>query len=262
MNLKNTGLLKQLAVLTLFVFLVPNAVNGAPARQKKQSSAQCPKTNVSSPATVFAKDSLKFTALVSGGDSGVSPTYNWSISAGTISSGQGTSTIDVDTSGLEDQTVTATVELGGFDRECGYGSTIGSATTSILKKPEAPKANKVGEYGKVTPKAENTQLQEYAIQLQQDPSAQGHIIAYNGRSSLAGESVKSANRAKAYLVGKLGLTPDRVTIVKGGSREKLTVELWLVPSGGQPPAPSPAVKATEAKPKAAATPAKSKKRRK
>ncbi len=50
--------------------------------------------------------------------SGATWTYNWSVSAGTITSGQGTSTITVDTTGLGGQSVTATVSIGGADPSC------------------------------------------------------------------------------------------------------------------------------------------------
>ena len=61
---------------------------------------------------------VTFTASVTGGPEGFAPTYNWSVSAGTITSGQGTSTITVDTAGLGGQTVTATVSIGGADPTC------------------------------------------------------------------------------------------------------------------------------------------------
>src|SRR5258708_1611227 len=101
-----------------------------------QVQQQCPTVIVTSPDSVKAGDPLMFTANVTGRDKNVSPTYNWSISAGTISSGQGTSTITVDAAGLDGQTATATVELGGYDRKC---SVYASGTTIIDQKPEAKK---------------------------------------------------------------------------------------------------------------------------
>src|SRR6185503_569894 len=55
----------------------------------------CPTVSVSCPSQADPGSPVTFTASVSG-DSGLSLTYNWSVSAGTISSGQGTSTITVD----------------------------------------------------------------------------------------------------------------------------------------------------------------------
>jgi hypothetical protein len=85
----------------------------------------------SAPDASSAAD-ITFTANISGGDPDVPPTFNWTISAGTIKSGQGTSSITVDISGLESGTsVTATVDVGGYDRSC---STSASCSTTITRK--------------------------------------------------------------------------------------------------------------------------------
>jgi hypothetical protein len=119
-------------LLAIAVCLSAGAVFNAPARQAK---SKCPTTKMTCPDLVKVGEKLTFTANVQGGDKDVTPTYNWTVSAGAISSGQGTSTITVDTKEMSDgASVTATVELGGFDRECGYGSTVQSCTASVEKK--------------------------------------------------------------------------------------------------------------------------------
>jgi PKD domain-containing protein len=236
--------------VTVLMLGIPSSVFRVSAQQKPPVQPLCPVTNVRCPSEVYAKDRLTFTADVSGGDPNVQPTYNWTVSAGTISSGQGTATIDVDTSGLEG-TVTATVEAGGFDRSCGYRSTASSCTTSVMKKAEA---RKFDEYGKLLPKDENARLDNFMIELQSDPTTQAHIISYN--TGRPGDAQKAADRAKNYLIGKRGLDRSRVVTVTGGSREDPTVELWIVPSGAPLPKPTPAVKPSEPKPTSPAKPAK------
>jgi len=219
------------------------------AQQKQQAQPECPVTKLSCPDSVSAGEKLMFTADVRGGDSQVTPTYNWTVSAGTIESGQGTSTIEVNTSEVAaESTVTATVELGGFNRECGYGSTAASCTTSVIKKVEA---RKLDQYGNLQPKDENARLDNLMIELQTDPLAQGYIIAYGGSASRAGDAQKSAEKAKDYLVNKRKLEAQRVVIVDGGYRKQPSVELWIVPSGAQPPQPTPTIEppANPAKPK-------------
>lgn len=246
------SLFTLLIAITFLSLSGANAILAVSAQQKQPAQPQCPVTKVSSPESVYAKDTLKFTAQVRGGDPKVTPTYNWTVSAGSIAAGQGTATIEVDTSEAEpDSAITATVELGGFDRECRYGSSAASGTTAIIKKAEA---RKLDEYGKVTPKEQNTKLEHFTIGLFSDPSAMGYIIAYNGRASLATDAQKAANGAKNYLVKTLGLTPERVVTVDGGYREQPTIELWLVPSGAEPPKPTPTIKTGVSKP---APPAKS-----
>ncbi|HAO45567.1 MAG TPA: hypothetical protein DCQ97_01480 [Chitinophagaceae bacterium] len=51
-------------------------------------------------------------------------TYNWSVSTGTIISGQGTPVIKVDTRGLKGQSITAGVEINGLRYDCTNFSSI------------------------------------------------------------------------------------------------------------------------------------------
>jgi hypothetical protein len=187
----------------------------------------CPTVSVSCPSDVDQGSPITFTASV-GGDMTV--TYNWSVSAGTISSGQGTSSITVDTATLGGQSVTATVELGGLDPSC---SKTASCTTAVRPPAKAPV--KFDEYGNIKFNDEKARLDNYAIQLQNDPTAQGYIIAYG---SCAGEAEARATRAKDYLVNTRGIDAGRLVTVDGGCRSALSVELWIVPSGSTPPAAS------------------------
>ena len=184
---------------------------------------------------------MTFTANVSGGGPHVTPTFNWTVSAGTISSGQGTSSITVDTTGVSG-TITATVEVGGYDRSC---SASASCTTSF---PAQPVPRKIDEYGNIRFNDEKARLDNFAIELQNDPTSTGYIIAYGGRTGRAGEAQRRADRAKNYLVNTRGISADRIVTVDGGFREELTVELWIVPSGATPPPASPTVDPSEVRP--------------
>jgi hypothetical protein len=187
----------------------------------------CPTVSVSCPSDVELGAPITFAASV-GGDQSV--TYNWSVSAGTISGGQGTSSITVDTTGLGGQTVTATVELGGLDPSC---SRTASCTTGV--KPANPESVKFDEYGDIKFNDEKARLDNYAIQLQNQPGAQGYILAYG---SCEGEAQARADRAKGYLVNTRGIDAGRLVTVDGGCRSDLTVQLWIVPTGAAAPAAS------------------------
>jgi hypothetical protein len=230
----------RFALLSAFTVLLLNDPHQASFAQQKQPAKPCPVTQITCPDQVYTIDKLRFTADVRGGDSKVNPTYNWTVSAGSIESGQGTAVVVISVKDLSDgQSVTATVEVGGFDRECGYGQTASSCTSSVMKKAEA---RKVDEYGKLDPKDENARLDKYTIELQMDPLSQAYIIAYGGRASRAGDAQKAADKAKDYLVNQRGLDRDRIVTVDGGYREQPAVELWVVPSRAQLPKPTPTVK--------------------
>jgi PKD domain len=206
----------------------------------------CPTVNVSCPTeSVRAGQPITFTANVSAGDPNVTPTFNWTVSAGTISSGQGTSSITVDTTGLpNNSTVTATVDVGGYDRSC---STSSSCSTGI----SAIGPRKIDEYGNIRFNDEKARLDNFAIELQNDPTSQGYLICYGGQTGRTGEAQARCDRAKNYLVSTRGIDASRVVTVDGGYREALTVELWVVPSGATPPAASPTVDPSQVKTTAA-----------
>jgi hypothetical protein len=187
----------------------------------------CPTVSVSCPDSVDLGQPVTFTASVSGGPEGFAPTYNWSVSAGTITSGQGTSTITVDTAGLGGQTVTATVSIGGADPSC---SNTASCSTSV--KPPPPEPRRFDEYGNIRFNDEKARLDNFAIQLQNEPGSTATIIAYG---TCAGEGQTRGDRAKDYLVNTRGIEASRITVVDGGCRADLTVQLWVVPQGANQP---------------------------
>jgi len=77
----------------------------------------CPTVSVSC-SNKIDNQSITFEATVAGGDPEMKPTYNWSVTAGKIISGQGTSKLMVDISDLGSRSITATVSLGGADPAC------------------------------------------------------------------------------------------------------------------------------------------------
>ncbi|HEV2864498.1 MAG TPA: PKD domain-containing protein [Pyrinomonadaceae bacterium] len=203
----------------------------------------CPTVTVSCPDTGTIGQPVTFTANVSGGDPNVTPTFNWTVSAGTISSGQGTSSITVDTTGVAGgSTITATVDVGGYDRSC---STSNSCTVNF---PRPQEARKVDEYGNIRFNDEKARLDNYAIELQNDPTSTGYLVCYGGRRGRTGEAQARCERAKNYLVTTRGISADRIQTIDGGYREELTVELWIAPAGAAAPTASPTVDPSEVRP--------------
>lgn len=209
----------------------------------QDAPASCPAVNVSCPDMVKEGADLTFTADLSGGPSGVTPTYNWTVSAGSIKSGQGTSTIVVDTTDTGGQTITATVDVGGFEREC---STSASCTTSVEKKT-AP-AVKFGEYVTKDLSANKEKLDDFVLALQSDPEAQGYIIAYGGKTSRPEDAQKAADNATDYTMNVRKMDGSRTLSGVGGYREEPTIELWIAPPGAQPPMATPTVAPEDVKP--------------
>jgi hypothetical protein len=91
----------------------------------------CAAINVSCPDDTEDGRPIVIAASVSGGDSSLEPIPNWTVSAGKIIKGQGTYTIEVDTTGLDGQEIEATFEVGGFPPEC---SNKASCKIQVRKK--------------------------------------------------------------------------------------------------------------------------------
>ncbi|MEK6337281.1 MAG: hypothetical protein AABM67_20355 [Acidobacteriota bacterium] len=183
-------------------------------------TAECPSQGKEgTPATVTAKF-IQGTPVVT-------PTYNWTVSGGTITSGQGTESITIDTANTAGTTITATVEVGGVDPSCGR-----TASCSFPIEGKPPMARKFDEYGNIRFNDEKARLDNFAIQLQNEPSATGYVIGYG---SCEGEGQTRANRAKDYLVNTRGIDGSRLVVVDGGCRSDLQVQLWVAPQGAVAP---------------------------
>lgn len=86
----------------------------------KQNQIQdCPRISVTCPdAGRVGNTSIRFKASVTDGKPRSEVSYNWSVSKGTITQGQGTAVIEVEVTGVELEGLTATVEVNGFDPDC------------------------------------------------------------------------------------------------------------------------------------------------
>jgi hypothetical protein len=193
----------------------------------------CPTVTVSCPDTPGSDGRLVFTANVAGGDPNVTPTFNWTASAGTITSGQGTSSIIVDAQGLSYGSFTATVEVAGYDRSC----RTSSSCTILIEPPIQPR--KIDEYGDIPHGDERQRLDNITVELRNDPGAQLYLICYAGRRGGLTAAARRCRGAKGYFNSR-GIEPGRVVTLDGGRRERPAVEAWFVPFGAAPPRPSPA----------------------
>ncbi len=140
MNLRRLGPVAVAAAVALMA-LTQIGPNPPSASAALQSPDICPAVRVSCPDSGSEGETASYSADVAGGDPAVSPTFNWTVSAGSIESGQGTSAISIATTGLGGSTITATVDVGGYSRSC---STANSCTMSV-SAPSKPSA-KFAEY--------------------------------------------------------------------------------------------------------------------
>jgi hypothetical protein len=192
----------------------------------------CPTLNVSGGGVVKAGEPMSFTANVSGGTA-TSIVYNWTVSNGTISSGQGTPTITVDTTGLADGTnVRAEVDISGSTVLCETCTRTGSEVGSVTRI--GPRL--FDTFGPLPDDEVKARIQNLYVELGNNPQAQGYIINYGTDKEIANRE-RQIRKAITFLK----LDPSRVTLVRGGANPNgesgVFTRVWIVPPGADNPTP-------------------------
>jgi hypothetical protein len=191
----------------------------------------CPAIEISCPTNVTLDQPLTFTSRYSGGvPANITPVYNWTVSAGTIIAGQGTDTIKVDTKGLGGQTVRASLSMGGYTLECAADCAVSIPLPKIM-------GERFDDFGDLARNDEKARLDNFAIALQNDPTATGYVIVYPGTASKRRDVQDHFGRVIEYLVASRQIDQNRIKTIEGRKRDQLHVELWIAPQGATPPNP-------------------------
>lgn len=192
---------------------------------------------VDAPSEVTDGDLITFASGVNYG--GPTPLqYRWTVTpeSARITSGQGTPSITVDTTGLGGQSVTARLESEDTtgDASCRAENT---ATVPVKPIPPPPSINCFDCFNFVAFDDVKARLDNFTIELASRPDYQAYVIAYGKRGSRLTSSDRLGTRARDYLVKNRGIDPRRVTIVNGGYRDRAGYDLYLLPPGANPPMP-------------------------
>jgi hypothetical protein len=217
-----------LILVALGALAYATEVGVPPAVRGQNVAGPCPALSVSCPDTATLGMPTVFTVNISGGDDKVNPSFEWEASVGTITSGQGTSTVIVDTTGLplvSRRQLTATVKVGGYSPSC--QNKVSCTTEVIAIIDYFP----MDEYGNLRWSDEKARLDNFAIELRGDTTWQGYLFCYGGRRGQRGEAARRCARAKNYLIAVRHIAPAKLVTVDGGYREDLTVVLWVRPPG-------------------------------
>jgi hypothetical protein len=134
---------------------------------------------------------------------------------------------------------------------CKAGAMIIVAVFCLTGFASSP-IRKLDEFGDLNCEDEMARLDNFAIHLQNDPSAKGLMIFYGGqrfrgRLPKRGEAAARATRLKPYLVQRRGIPSDQVIVIDGGYAKKWLVELWIIPAGVGLVTPNPTVPANQIK---------------
>lgn len=199
----------------------------------------CPNFSVIEPQSpVRAGEPMEFTVQAKDIDEKNISGYNWSVSAGLITNGQGSPKITVDTKGLEGATITATVSVEGNFLDVCEKKASGSGVVEQDRK-----ADLIDKFSASAGNCEEVQarMDRFFIELGSDPTATGYIIIYGTARATA-----SVERIVIRWIRFRNFDPSRITTVHGGGNIKpANMELWIVPAGAIPPKPSAQVETDE-----------------
>ena len=179
---------------------------------------------------------FEFKATLKSNDANIRPTFEWRVSAGQITQGQGTDTIRVELPAEFTGTVVASVNVIGYSLECPLKTVHGSD-----KIPPLAAQYLFDSFQKLNCEDELARLDNVTVFLNQNPKLQVHVVFYGGRVGMRNEALARATRMKSYLVRQRGLDADRVIIVDGGYRNELSGELWFSDRGTPAPVLTPTV---------------------
>lgn len=177
-------------------------------------------------------------------------TYQWSVTSGSlIGSGE---QVRLNTGGVTAgpgaPPETITISLTVSDGRGGTDSDSRSVIVYAVRRPEPIRAPDI-VFPRGSARVTNQHkavLDDVAERLVQDPRARLIIDAHADRGEPRGIARRRAENAKAYLVQKRGINPNRITIrvfddtrphPSGQRRLNPRLELWIVPEGAEIPKP-------------------------
>lgn len=209
--------------VTIFIFIIAFASFVS----AQETVSPCPTIEVTGATeVVMPGEIIFFTAEIRGDLQNYPVKYKWTIDRGTITSGQGTKIIRVDTTGLEDTTISATFEIIGLPEKC---SNSGSETNVIAG---------IGcggipvTIGSVSDDYVRLEIDNLFIVLQNESTATGYLITY-------GQLKEIKNREKLFEahIKLRRYDRKRIVLLSGVAETEIRTEVYIVPEGAEPPTP-------------------------
>jgi hypothetical protein len=113
---------------------------------------------------------------------------------------------------------------------------LSATATQARQQPATGGAHLVDKFGEIQISDLKARLDNFAIELQNNPSSMGLIAAYAAKHKFPGWPARRVRMMQSYLISTRGLEPSRFSVVNAGLRADTDFELWVVPPGVEPPA--------------------------
>lgn len=206
---------------------------------EETTSKPCPyRFRLEGPSMVTEGDPVRFRAIPEL-TSPVPLKFRWTASNGTITGGQGTDTIIVDSKGMGGRTINAELDVNDdvYDNRCRQ---VINVPTEIERIPETPPIEKIrcDEFNAVSADDDKVRFDNCVIMSQNTPDSRLYVIIYPGtdkRSRTVNTYDRLSKRSLDYMVRNRGMDPARITFLKGSPRARTSYEVWIVPAGAEPP---------------------------
>lgn len=192
------------------------------------TTSNCPKVEVIGPAGVTNHgDAITFTARINT----VNPKviYKWTVEEGTITEGQGTSTIKV-VGSVPGETVTAMVEIDGLPDGCGNTASESAPVDAIIACGMPS-----DEWGELKPNEIRAHMDVFFAELTNNPDNLGVVVLTVKEE----ETLDLTNRRLQFLVkhAKFRKFDLERIVFKLERSEDVRTRLWRVPPGSEMPCP-------------------------
>ena len=218
-------------------FATGAAVAGQEAHYTYPFSIEC------SEGIVLAGESVIINAKFEDGKTGeqYSPSYNWSISQGTIESGQGTASVIIR---IDKEIIgSVIVRLDRVFHMAHFPGVQRSADCTIAIAP-LPEPRMIDEFRTAGNNCEEgfARLDSFLAEINNNPVDEALIVFYGDN-----RDPKAARRREQQMRNHLtfrNFDRNRVRMFFGESRNDATTQFWLVPPGAEGPAISGVVPAT------------------
>lgn len=168
-----------------------------------------------------------FSVSLSEVEQGAKPIFNWTLSRGKIRSGQGTSSILVDTTDLGGEIITATAQVNGLS------TALKVSCATMIRR--IPKAYKLDEIIKKDAGEEGERLRRFALRLNIGLDEQAYIVVIAKRGQSIKEAKKRGERVRDELVETYNVAPARIMGVGVGFGNEEAIQLWVIQNGASPP---------------------------
>jgi hypothetical protein len=190
----------------------------------------CPKIEVTGGGVVQPEAPMNFSVVLKSEVELSAFKYKWKISAGTITKGQNSSSITVDTTGLADGTaVTATVEIKGLPENCLNTASESGAVYGIVDIFPL-----IDEFGNLPRNEMRARIDAFFLTLGSSPKDQAYIVNYGTDKEVSAREKLIRNH---IALRKYDAT--RIIFVREGATPKEVSGIWtrfyILPPGMELP---------------------------